>query len=88
MGGGAACVAGACMARGHVWQGGMHGGGCTWQRAFVAGGHAWHTCPQQILQDTVNEREVRILLECILVVSVFASVKRTFWLARLGSAYY
>ena len=41
-----ACAAGACMAGGHVWQ----------------GGRAW-----QILRDTVNERAVRILLECILV---------------------
>ena len=38
------------------------------------GGHAWlaHTPPrpQQILRDTVNERAVRILLECILVFKV------------------
>ena len=40
---------------GHVWQGGMHGRGM----------HA----PQQILQDTVNERAVRILLECIPLVA-------------------
>ena len=38
----------------------------------MVGGHAWqgarHTCPPwQILRDTVNERAVRILLECILV---------------------
>ena len=63
----------ACMAergvhgRGCEWQGacmvvdmcgrGVHGGGCAWQ-----GGRAW-----QILRDTVDERAVRILLECILV---------------------
>ena len=50
---------GACVAVGCVWQGDMHGGGgCAWQ-----GGRAW-----QILRDTVNERTVLILLECILVV--------------------
>ena len=48
------------------------GGGRAWQGACVvvgvcrgvcvAGGHAW-----QIPRDTVNERAVRILLECILV---------------------
>ena len=68
---GGACVAGeACMAwgvcsRGHAWQEGR-----VWQ-----GGHAWqgacvtHMPPRQILRlrHTVNERAVRILLECILV---------------------
>ena len=39
-------------------------GGHAWQGACVAGGgRAW-----QILQDMVNERAVRILLECILFV--------------------
>ena len=67
-----ACVGG-CMAGGHVWQGnewqgvvcggGTHGGGGrAWQGACMAGGRAW-----QILRDTVNERPVRILLECTLV---------------------
>ena len=58
--GGGACVAvgcmhgrGACVAGGCAWQGDMRGKG-----ACMAGGHAWHT---------VNERAVRILLECILV---------------------
>ena len=47
------CVVGeACMAGGHVWQGG----------ACVAGWRAW-----QILWDMVNEWAVCILLECILV---------------------
>ena len=32
---------------------------------MVAGGHAW------IRRDTVNERAVRILLECILVIIVY-----------------
>ena len=39
------------MAGGHAWQGACVGGGCAWQ----------------ILRVTVNERAVRILLECILV---------------------
>ena len=57
------CVMGVCVV------GGMHGKGCAWQ-----GGHAWHgACMahmphlRQILRDVVNERAVRILLECILV---------------------
>ena len=61
-----ACVVGACMAVGgmHGRWGGMCGRGHVWQ-----GGHVWHTCPPpwQILWDTVNERVVRILLECIFV---------------------
>ena len=53
-----ACVAGGMHGRdgGHAWQG--------WG-ACVAGGRAW-----QILRDTVNERAVRILLECILVTEI------------------
>ena len=58
---------------GHAWQGGMHGGGMHGKGdmcgkgavhggSCVAGTHAW-----QILRDTVNERAVRILLECNLV---------------------
>ena len=54
---------------GHAWQGGMHGGGVHGRGACVVvgtcmagGGHAW-----QILRDTVNERAVHILLECILM---------------------
>ena len=37
-------------------------GVCVWQGCVCGGGHAW-----QILRDMVNERAVRILLECILV---------------------
>ena len=37
------------------------------EEACMAGGHAWHACPQQILQDMVNELSISILLECILV---------------------
>ena len=43
-----ACVAGGCMAGGHVWQGGMHGGvwhvwrgGVHGKGACMAGGHLW-----------------------------------------------
>ena len=50
---------------GHVWQGA--GGAC------VAGGCAW-----QILRDTVNERVVRILLECIPVINAFKTILRFF----------
>ena len=64
---------GACMA------GGMHGRGCAWWVGMrgrggmrgdgggvcMAGGA--QMAPRQILWDTVNERAVRILLECILV---------------------
>ena len=64
---------GACMAGGCAWQGGMHGrGACVAGRACMAGGacmgegHVW-----EILRDTVNERAVRILLECILVLFFF-----------------
>ena len=39
--------------------GGVDGGAHAWQGG---GGHAW-----QILQDTVNEQAVHILLGCILV---------------------
>ena len=39
-------------------------GGCV-----AGGGRAWYTRPPhwQILRDTINERAVRILLECIIV---------------------
>ena len=50
--------------------GGVHGrGGYVWWGVCMAGGHAWqggHVW--QILRNTVNERAVRILLECILVI--------------------
>ena len=54
------------------WLGGMHGAG---EGACVAGGHVWWRQPGggawQKLRDTVNERAVRILLECILVMFNF-----------------
>ena len=54
-GGWRGCMAEGVCMAGGAWQGGMHGRGCVWQ----------------ILRDTVNERAVRILLECILVRSYF-----------------
>ena len=54
----------------------MCGRGCVHGRgACVAGGmHGREVCmPPQILRDTVNERAVRILLECILVNDTFDS---------------
>ena len=53
------------------WLGGMHGagGGHAWQVGMCGGGSrggAW-----QKLRDTVNERAVRILLECIVVMFNF-----------------
>ena len=54
---GTCMAAGVCMAGGHAWKGGVH-----------SMGHAGHACspPKQILRDTVNERAICILLECIL----------------------
>ena len=66
-----------CPREGCAWQGGIHGGGHACQ-----GGHAWWGCVTGIggvhgrggcmadttrYSDTVNERTVCILLECILV---------------------
>ena len=58
--GGGACVVGGVWQERCVWQGGVRGRG-----ACMMGG-AW-----QIPRDTVNERAVRILLECILVQNMF-----------------
>ena len=62
---------------GHAWLlgGGMHGfirGACIvlfkgGMRGFIWGGAAWFFQFFRIQCDTVNERAVRILLECILV---------------------
>ena len=51
---------------GHAW---LLGGGCM---VAPGGGHAWllqggHAWDMTRYRDTVNERAVRILLECILV---------------------
>ena len=55
--------------RGHVWW------GCAWQGGVCGGGPAWQgvcmvgACMADTMRygDMVNERAVRILLECILV---------------------
>ena len=65
---GACMVAGGVhvVARGHAWLlGGMHGcRGCAW---LPGGMHGCWGGVHRIRRDTVNERAVRILLECILV---------------------
>ena len=83
VGRGGTCMAQGMCGGGHVWQGGMCGGGhvwwrhvwwgmhgrvCTWWGMCMAQGHEWQLGHvRQILRDTVNERAVRILQECILV---------------------
>ena len=79
-------MAGGMHSRGHAWQGDMHSRGHVWWGACMAGGmcggacmaggvhgmgHLWHGHTPPILRDTVNERVVRILLECILVPKMF-----------------
>ena len=65
---------GACMVGGHAWLlGGMHGcqgvHGCR-GHVWLPGGCAWLPGGMRgIRRDTVNERAVRILLECILVLN-------------------
>ena len=78
-GGGGACVVGGMHGRGvyvvgacmtwSVHGGGMHDMGCAWLGGVHGRGGmcGMHAPPQQILRDTVNERAVGILLECILV---------------------
>ena len=61
---------GGMRGRGVCMVGGMCGGGCVWQGACMAGGmHATHAPPQHYEIRSVNARAVRILLECILVLS-------------------
>ena len=65
---------GACMAKVAVHREGgcVAKGGCAWQQGgawqrgvcVAKGGHAWDMTRYR---DTINERAVRILLECILV---------------------
>ena len=66
-GGMCGCWWGACMVGG---RGGMVVGGYVWQRGvcMAKGGHAWDTTTYG---DTINERVVRILLECIVVFIFF-----------------
>ena len=54
---------GACMVAG-----GMHG--------YRGGMHDCHGGVRRIRRDMVNERAVRILLECILVVVYFLTIKK------------
>ena len=63
--------------RGHAWQGACVAGGmCGRGGECMARGHAWQDGHVwQILQDTVNEQAVRILLECILVINHLSSIK-------------
>ena len=61
------CSGGMCgCSGGHAWLlwGGMHG--CSGGMRGCSGGHVWDTTRYG---DTVNERAVRILLECILVIA-------------------
>ena len=62
------------MARGCAWQGGacVVGGGHAWWGVCIAGGMCGGGRAWQILRDTVNERAVCILLECILVKDLFS----------------
>ena len=67
-----ACMAGGVHGGGHAWQGVcMPGGMCGRGVMHGGGGHVW-----QILRDTVNERAVRILLECILILTCLWTSKR------------
>ena len=76
-----ACVAGGMRGRGHTWQGacvagGMRGRGHVWWGGMCGRGHAWQggmarMPTQQIPRDTANERAVRTLLKCILVIQCF-----------------
>ena len=88
--GGHACLWGACVVvGGGAWlQGGVHGCGehaCFGGGMCGCGGHAWwwggvrggSGGMRGTRRDTVNERAVRILLECILV-STFCIVKIIF----------
>ena len=71
------------MAGGVCGRGVMHGRGASMAGGWgMCGGHAWqegmrdkHTPSEQILRlwHTVNERAVRILLECILVCHIFSN---------------
>ena len=58
-----------CGEGGQAWQGGMHGEGvCVVKLACMAkGGCSKGRGMCGIRRDTINERAVRILLECILV---------------------
>ena len=65
---GGMCGNGACMVGGVHGMGGVHGRGHVWHKGSCMACTLW-----QILQDTVNEQAVRILLECILVFNFFTA---------------
>ena len=75
LGGMRGCSQGACMVAsgGHAWllRGGVHGCSQGGMHGCSRGGHAWD---MMRYGDTINERAVRILLECILVTHTFQSV--------------
>ena len=58
---------GVCVAGGMYMAGGMHGVDMHGRGGVCGSGRVW-----QILRDTVNERAVHILLECILVLVMFS----------------
>ena len=72
---GVACMAGSMCGRGHVWQGcmhggGVHGGGLVWQGGGdMHGRGGMHTWQERL----PLQRTVRILLECILVLSLLVT---------------
>ena len=81
---------GACVVLfgGHAWFYSVGGcawfysvGGCAWfysaggMHGFIQGGHAWFFQFFRIQWDTVNERAVRILLECILVFNIIFKMR-------------
>ena len=60
-----------CSGGGHAW---LLSGGHAW---LLGGGHAWDTMRYG---DTVNERAVRILLECILVDMLYFHCHASYYL--------
>ena len=83
-----ACMVGSCMAGRHAWWGacivgGMHGRGHVWRQDMHGGGCVWYACPLPLplptIRDTVNERVVRILLECIPVQRCFSPERNKYF---------
>ena len=65
---------GSASSRVCIQWGGLHPWGVCIQRGLHPGGFGLTPPPHRIPRDTVNERAVRILLECILVFSLFISL--------------
>ena len=61
-------------------RGGLHRGG-----GVCIGGRDWVDCPHWIIRDTVNERAVRIPLECILLLNYEGSFLSGFMDFQLGT---